>query len=364
MKNILLKLIITVFIFAGVSAAQNLQNEIKSFSLNILPVYESWSMKDSTSFSEFTSNLNGTFYFTPSTSASFSSQYATVGGDLNKLSGLSDVQLMISHFFKNKVVGIQAGVNIPSGKTKLSYEEFLTARVISQNLFALNTPNFGQGLNAFLGLTWTQPLSDVFVIGAGVSYQLKNEYQPLKDLPDKYNPADEFSATAGFDVSVSKNAGITGDVTGIFYGSDELDGKKVFKSGNRLITNLMYKQYFEHNVLSVNVIYRHISVDEIEGSGPVLDEEKINPSQFYSGISFHHRISQTVNMNYGIFLLLYEKTSLYFSGYTVYGIRLAPEFSIAKNISLPLFFRFALGSHSENLGLTNYQVGGGLKFNF
>lgn len=352
-----------IFSFSNMPA-QNLRNEFRNFSLNIIPVYESWSMEDSTSFSEFTNKLNGSYYFTQNTNLTFSSQYATVGGDLSKLSGISDMQLMFNHYFPNKIIGIQGGVNIPSGKTKLSDDEFSTSRVISQNLFALNTPNFGMGFNAFLGLTWTQPLSDVFVFGAGVSYQLKNEYQPLKNSDAKYNPSNEFSVTGGFDVNAGKTSTITADVTGIFYGSDELDGKKVFKAGNRIISHLQYNQYFEHNILSLNLTYRYSSVEELEGIGPVLDEEKINPSQFYTGVSFFHKINNDVSMNYGLFLIFYEETALYFSGYTVYGIRLSPEFSVSKNIKIPLFLKFALGSHSENLSLTNYQVGSGIKFSF
>ena len=41
-------------------------------------------------------------------------------------------------------------------------------------------------ITAFIGVTWLQPLSDNFVIGAGVSYQLKSEYQPLAAVDEKY----------------------------------------------------------------------------------------------------------------------------------------------------------------------------------
>lgn len=364
MKRFLFVFILCFSFVTDFSIAQNHRGNVKNFSLNILPVYENWSMEDSTSFSEFTSILSASYYFSANTNLGFSSQYAAVGGDVNKLSGLSDMQMLFSHYLENKIIGFQGGINIPSGKTKLSNDEFLTSRIISQNLFAVHTPNFGQGLNAFVGMTWTQPLSKSFVFGAGLSYQLKTEYQPLKDISEKYNPSNELSATGGFDVGISKTATITADVTGIFYGSDELDGKKVFKTGNRLISNLLYRQYFEHNILSLNLIYRHISVDEIEGSGPVLDEEKINPSQFYSAVSFNHRISTDFTINYGLFLILYEQTVTYFSGYTVFGIRLSPEFSVSPDIKIPVFIKVARGVHSDNLSLLNYQIGSGIKFNF
>lgn len=364
MKRFLFVLSLCIVLTNNFSFAQELRGSVKKFSLNILPIYETWSIEDSISFSEFTNLLNASYFFSDNTNLALTSQYAAVGGDLNPLSGLSDMQILFSHYLDNKIIGFQAGVNIPSGKTKLTSDEFVTSRMISQNLFAMNTPNFGQGLNAFVGVTWTQPLSKTFVIGAGLSYQYKNEYQPLKDVSAKYDPSDEFSVTGGFDVNLSKSSTITADVTGVFYGSDELDGVKIFKTGNRLISNLLYRQYFDFNILSINFIYRHISVEEIEGSGPVLDEEKINPSQFYSGVSFYHKISPEFLMNYGLFLILYEETATYFSGYTVFGARLSPEFSVSSNIKIPVFIKIASGSHSDNPGLFYYQIGSGVKFNF
>lgn len=343
---------------------QQFSRSTRPFAMDIMSLYENRTYNDSTSFSELTNYLWMSYTIERNTRISVTTRYASVGGDLDRLSGLSDTQVLISQYFAERTFGIEAGVNIPSGKTKLTEEEFLTSRVISQNIFGVNTSNFGQGLNMFFGLTWTQPFSDDFVFGAGLSYQIKNEYQPLKDFSDKYNPSNEISATAGFDVKLSEFSTLTGDFTGIFYQSDELNGQKVFTAGNRFIFNTLFRQYFGFNALSVNILYRMISVDKIEGAPTIIDNEKNNPNQFYGSLGFFHRFSSDFSINYSAFISLYQETKSFYSGYTMYGLGLTPEFRISPQIRIPILLRYSIGNASDKPKLNYFDIGGGLKFNF
>ncbi len=343
---------------------QQFTRSVKPFVMDIMSLYENRKYNDSTTFSELTNYLWMSYTIERNTRIAVTTRYASVGGDLERLSGLSDTQVLISQYFAERTFGIEAGINIPSGKTKLTEDEFLTSRVISQNIFGVNTSNFGQGLNIFLGLTWTQPFSDNVAFGAGVSYQIKNEYQPLKDFSDKYNPSNEISATAGFDFKLSEFSTLTGDFTGIFYQSDELNGKKVFTAGNRFIFNTLFRQYFGFNILSINLLYRMISVDKIEGAPTIIDNEKNNPNQFYSSIGFFHRISSDFSLNYSAFVSLFQKTKSYYSGYTMYGLSVAPEFKLSPQIRIPILLKYSTGSASDKPTLSYFDIGGGLKFNF
>ena len=349
--------------FADINPQQTTRS-VRPFAMDIMSLYENRVYNDSTSFSELTNYLLMSYTIEKNTRIALTTRYASVGGDLDKLNGLSDTQVMVNQYFADRTLGLEAGVNIPSGKTKLTAEEFLTSLVISQNIFGVNTSNFGQGLNMFFGFTWTQPVSDDFVLGAGLSYQVKNEYQPLKDFDAKYNPSNEISATAGFDVKLSEFSTLTGDFTGIFYQSDELEGQKVFTAGNRFIFNTLFRQYFGFNSFSINLLYRMISVDKIEGAPVIIDNEKNNPNQFYGSLGFFHRISSEFSMNYAAFVSLYQETKSFYSGYTMFGLSLSPEFRISPQVRIPILLRYSTGSASDKPTLNYFDIGGGLKFNF
>lgn len=363
MKRILWFIPLLIFLITGYNFSQNIYSERPTATISIIPDYENWSVNDSTSFSEFTSILSAGFNPLNNTSIGLVTRYASVGGDVSSLSGLSDMQVIIKQRLPDQNLTFDGGVNIPTGKTKLKPDEFLTSRVISQELFGLRTSNFGQGLNAFLGVTWLHLLSDAVVIGTGISYQFKTEYQPLSDSPQKYTPSNEISVTAGLDIKLSETQTITGDFTGIFYGSDKLDGKEIFSSGNRLVFNSMYRQFFGFNSLSLYLLYRNVALDKLKGIYAVLDNEKITPNDLYAGVSFNQRFNSQFSLGYGAFTSIYEKTAGYFSGYTMYGASLSPQFTFSPSFSIPVGLKYAFGSAKDKTNLTNYEISAGIKLN-
>jgi hypothetical protein len=364
MKRILWFSLFLIFLITGNIFSQNIYSEQPVFSIAILPDYENWRLNDSTSFAEFTSVLSAGVNPLENTSVGLIARYASVTGDLNSLSGVSDMQFIVKQRLPDQNLIFEGGLNIPSGKTKLKPDEFLTSRIISQELFSLRTPNFGQGLNAFLGVTWLHPLSDVVVIGMGISYQVKSEYQPRSNPPVKYTPSNEISVTAGLDIKMSETQTITGDVTGIFYGSDKVDGKEIFSSGNRIIANAMYRQFFGFNFLSLYLLYRNVALDKLKGAYALLENDKITPNQAYLGVSFNQRFNSSFSLGYGLFTSIYESTAGYFSGYTLYGVNLSPQFTLSSSVSVPVQLKYALGSAKNKTDLTNYEISAGIKFNF
>ena len=362
MKRFLMLIPLLIFLSGSFLFPQESYTEQPVVSLSIMPDYENWSTKNNSSFSEFSSIISAGFNPLTNTSLGVVTRYASISGDIPGLSGLSDMQLILRQRIPDANLSFDGGLNIPTGKTKLKTDEFVTSRVISQELFGLRTSNFGQGLNGFLGITWLHPLSDVVVIGAGISYQMKSEYQPLADTSSKYKPSNEITATAGLDIKLSETQTITGDFTGIFYGSDKVDGKEIFVSGNRLIFNAMYKQFFGFNYLAFYLLYRNVALDQPKGVYAVLDNEKITPNQLYIGASFSQRISPQFSISYGIFTSIFEKTTVYFSGYNLYGVSLSPQINLSSAVSIPIFLRYAFGSAKDKTDLTNYELSAGIKF--
>jgi len=352
---------------SGENFSQDIYSERPAATINLIPVYENWSINDSTDFSEFTNVFTAGVNAFKNTSLGLVTRYASVGTNFgnisNNLNGFSDLQFMIKQRFPDQNITLDGGLNIPSGKTKLNPEEFAITQMISQEIFGLRTSNFGQGLNAFLGFTWLHPLSDNFVIGAGVSYQLKSEYQPLASVEEKYNPSNEISFTAGLDIKLSETQTVSGDFTGIFYGSDKIDGEEVFSSGNRLVFNARYRQFFTFDYLTINLLYRNVALDELKGVYAVIDNEKTTPNQLYISASYNQRFTSSFSLGYGIFTQVYEETAAYISGYTLYGASLSPQFSVSPSVSIPVFMKYAVGNADGKPDLHNYEISAGIKFN-
>jgi len=358
MKLIYILVFSLTFIINGYSQTS------KVLSINFFSFYEDWEIINNRDFSELSNVFSLRYYPASSTDLMLNAKYASIGGDANDLKGFSDMQFLAKHTLTDYNLSFNGGINIPSGKTKLTQEEFLTSQIISNDLFNLKTPGFGQGLNIFFGATWLKALSDNFVIGTGLSYQIKGEYQPLEESSSNYNPSNEISVTAGFDMKLNETSTLTGDLTGIFYGSDELDGEKIFSSGTRLIANILYRKYSGFDYLSIFVLYRNIALDELEGIFAVLDNEKINPNQFFMSLSYSQRLSSQLRFEYRIFSSIFEKTASFFSGYKIFGISVNPEFIISSNLKIPLFLKYSVGITSSESDLQNFEIGAGLGLSF
>lgn len=367
MKRVIKLCLLLILMLAVNHYSQDIYSEQVTVNITLMPVYESWTLNDSTDFTEFTSIISAGYNPLENTSIGLVTRYASAdansGNFTSKLSGLSDLQFLIKQKLPDQNLSFDGGVNIPSGKTKLSTEEFAVSQVVSQELFGLRTSNFGQGLNAFLGATWLHPVSEEVVIGVGVSYQLKSEYQPLAAADDKYKPSNEISLTAGLDIKLSETQTISGNYTGIFYGSDKLNGKNIFTSGNRMIFNAMYRQYFTYDYLMFYALYRNVALNKLEGNYAVLDNEKITPNQVFLAASYNQRFNSSFSLGYGLFTGIYEKTAGYFSGYTMYGASLSPLFRISPMVSIPVYLKYAIGNADGKSDLSNYEVSAGIKFN-
>ena len=346
---------------------QDIYSEQPAATINLMPVYENWTVNDSSDFSEFTNVMAVGYNPFDNTSFGLVTRYASVNTNFgsigNSLSGLSDLQLIVKQKLPNQNLTFDGGLNIPTGKTKLKPDEFAVSQVISQELFGLRTSNFGTGLNGFLGVTWLQPVSDAVVIGAGVSYQLKSEYQPVSDNADKYKPSNEISVTGGLDIKLGETQTVSGDFTGIFYGSDKLNGKEIFKSGSRMIFNAMYRQFFSFDYLALYVLYRNVAHDEVKGDYVFIENKKFTPNEIYLGASYNQRFSGSFSLGYGIFAGIYEKTANYLSGYTMYGASLSPLFTLSPVVSIPLYLKYAMGNAEGKSDLRNYELSAGIKFN-
>ncbi len=370
MKSYPVYIFLIALLFTVTGKAQDYYPGTNMFSIRISPIYESWSIKNDINFSEFTNVVSLNYYPSHNTSISFNTKYASTGGELNALNGFSDSQFLLKHNFSKINIIVNAGINIPSGITKLSATQFETLKYIGQDLFQMRTPNFGQGTNLILGTSWLHQISQNFVLGLGLSYQIKSEYQPLSNFNQNYKPSNEFSAAAGFNMKLSQTQELTGDLISTFYGNDKVNGNEVFSSGSRTVLDAVYKQYFAFNSLSVTVLYSIVSEkyfgDKIFADNIIstLESLKLNPNKFYLNANFNQRFTAMFSLGYGIYTSIYEKTASYFSNYTIYGLNLTPNFKVSSTLSIPFLINYSIGSASGKQDLHGFSFRTGVNLLF
>ena len=205
--------------------------------------YQSWSQEGEPDISEFSIPL--VFIWPLSkrltvdlvTGSGFAS-LDTTGS--NSLGGLTDTKVRASIILGDEVGLLTAGVSTPTGKTGLSVEEQEVSNSLAQGAFNFRTPNFGQGLDLNVGLAMARKVGET-VFGLGAGYLLKGEFTPRDQGPD-YKPGSELSLTFGLDRKMMDGGGkVTLDAIYTLYSDDEQDGKKVFRSGNKLLVQGLFR---------------------------------------------------------------------------------------------------------------------------
>ena len=363
MNKIFVGLILFLCLFAASTIAQQFPSDVKeNLNISILPEYQSWQIENGADLSQVSSSFDVNYYFLRYTRLTLSGRFASTDGDVEKLSGFSDSQVALSHKFEKINLVLDAGINLPSGKANLNEKEFLTSRLISQDVFNMRVGNYGQGLNIYFGGLFAFAAGDNVSLGFGASYQARGEYEPFKDDSSTYKPSDEILITAGADFSMNNSNTLSFDLTAMFYGSDKINDKELFDSGDRILFTGLYTQYFGLNALHVLAGYRHRMLSSFNEDYLLVEDEKVNPDNIFAMINYVQNLSKSFSIGFSLKGNFYEATSAEFSGYNVFEYGLNPLINISSNVQLPINFKFLSGSTEDKPNLLGYEASIGLRF--
>jgi len=357
------KLIIFILtIFYMVSAQDVYDQKNQKLFFKYVPFLQNWKYETDKplEFSQLSNVIALNYNYSERIAFSMGGGYAHVSGDVNELSGFNDSQIALTYRLKKYNLVVDAGINIPNGKEKLSENESKTSRMISQNIFMMHIPNLGQGLNYYLGSAWAVPLTENIAGGVGFSYQIRGAYSPESNS-NKYHPSDEVLLTAGLDYRLTNVATLSFDVTGMFYGSDRMDNEEIFAAGRRIIVNLLYQHYFGHNLIYVFLQYRDQALDELKGVLAASENEKVYPNQLSLIARFQQRFSRKFLLTYLVETRFYEETASPFSGYDIYGLGLEPVIRFSTWFETPVFIKYIQGQNQYNDKLKGLEAGLGLR---
>ena len=309
------------------------------------PRYQRWT-DDGVRLSEFSVPVTARLLLQPNLGVSFRvSQASAEGDDLQRISGFTDAQLALDYavYFGNSRLVVNLGVNLPTGKSRLSDEAYETAFQLGLNPYDFQVPHFGQGVGVSPGLVWATALSDKLIVGIGASYYSRGAFEPVADLPEKYHWGDEYLFTAGGEVQLTRTLILTADAIYTRYEPDKVGRIQVYEAGSRLtIQARLHKQWRRQDVW-LSVRYRDVRGGQALAGGALRPETtRTFPGLFR--LSGHYRIRPIPAFRVTLLAeaMRYEAT-FQSEELDVYGVGLAPEISLAPALTVPLQFKYSFG---------------------
>jgi hypothetical protein len=280
------------------------------------------------------------------------------------LSGFGDTQLSAQYYLIDSHILIQATVNLPTGKQKLSTEEFKSSIALGHSYYDFKIPNMGQGLNAAPGVSWAGPVSDKLVLGVGTAYQINGSFQPLADFDGKYKPGNEWLITGGVDYQLSAVSTLSADLIVSLYGTDKFDTTEVYKSGTKLVASLQYQRYFGFNHLQLLARYRSRAKSfSVSGGELVAEAEKTYPDYLFLSGQYTLRMNQETRLGMFLenrhFLHIVALESL-----NLVGVGLAPAYQAGSRLTLLGRLKYQTGSFKSGDKMTGLVVSAGVKYVF
>ena len=285
--------------------------------------------------------------------------YAVAGGDgLNTLSGLADVQAEVSYYqpLGDASLAWRLNANLPSGKQKLTLDEFETLTRLSFNQFSFQTPGLGQGLGMSPGLTLAFPVSEQVAAGLGVTYNYRGGFEPIENIVGQYDPGDELLITIGGDLRLTPTASLAANLGYTFYGVDQIGGADVYESGGKTVVQAQYRQFVGFNEIQVNALFRTRSRNSIAAAGGDLvpEEARTWPNQVALLGLYRHRFSEQVTLGTSFRFQQFDETPLFPESESLLSLSVMPVLTLSPTLQVPFRLMYRMGTAS------GFEIGAGL----
>jgi hypothetical protein len=179
---------------------------------------------------------------------SFARTRVVSASGVSEISGLTDTQLRGNLTLGTDFVVLTAGLNLPTGKSSVTLDQFRAAGLIGNDFLAFPISSMGTGLAVTGGLALAHSFGD-WNLGAGGAVRRSAGYEPFS-IPGqslRFQPGNEYRVRVGVDRPVRAGRVALG-LTYSAFGKDDVGGS-VYNTGNRVIAQGMYTDAFSgHDV--------------------------------------------------------------------------------------------------------------------
>jgi len=156
-----------------------------------------------------------------------------------EIKGITDTKVIWSKFLNHHGLLIQAGMNIPSGRSDFSTREHRIGNILSLDEIGLPVKIYGEGFDMLVDAAYSFSFGRRVALGVGAGYSFRNEYKLFSEKDIPYEPGDELTVSTGVDVRF-RNALLKASTQFIYYKSDKHDGRKVFRNGQQVNVDILF----------------------------------------------------------------------------------------------------------------------------
>ncbi len=177
--------------------------------------------------------------FTFDIGTSYARSRVTSGARTSEISGLTDTQVRGTLTLGSDFLVITAGVNLPTGTSAVTLDQFEAAGLIGNDFLAFPISNMGTGFAFTGGLALARPVGQ-WNVGLGGAVRRSASFEPF-DIPDqtlRFQPGTEYRVRLGVDRTVGAGRAALG-LTYSAFGKDDAGGS-VYSTGDRVIAQGAY----------------------------------------------------------------------------------------------------------------------------
>lgn len=170
---------------------------------------------------------------------SYARSRVVAGSTTSEISGLTDTQVRGNLTLGSDFVVLTAGLNLPTGTSSVTLDQFAAAGLIGNDFLAFPISNMGTGFAVTGGVAVARPVGD-WNLGVGGAVRRSTSYEPF-DIPGqtlRFQPGNEYRARVGVDRPVGAGRIALG-LTYSAFGKDDVGGS-VYNTGDRVIAQGVY----------------------------------------------------------------------------------------------------------------------------
>jgi hypothetical protein len=221
--------------------------------------------------------------FTFDVGTAYANARVTNGTTVSEISGLTDTQLRGNLTLGSDFVVLTGGVNLPTGKSTVTEDQFSAAGRIGSDFLAFPISNMGTGFAYTGGIAVARPLGE-WNLGFGGSMRKSASYDPYNIGGTKlhFQPGNEYRGRVGLDHPFGSGR-ISLGVTYSAFG-DDAAGPSVYNTGNRIIAQTVISNTYAGTDVTL------AGYDVYRASGTLSGGEasgKENIINGYLGIGLH-----------------------------------------------------------------------------
>ncbi len=286
------------------------------------------------------------------------------GNELD-ISGMGDVSVQFSHSLADDQWLVSAGINLPTGKKKLSLSsERAVLQALAQSFLDFPMRRYGEGLGLNL-LVGTARQVGEFMVSGGAIYRYIGSYEPYLGVDD-YNPGDNFNINASAETERGSLT-MTGSIVFASYQADQSAGQKVFKQGNHISFGAGCRISNDNSAYGGQISYRVRSRNSwYEGTTEtVIQRLKLYGNELDISLNAALKINESWQIRPIASYRLIEENELDIGSSNILTIGATGATNLSDKFALQLGLKYHTGQAIDNLyDLSGLQITTGLTASF